>query len=38
VNSFPMTKVTEGTTPVGSEWARDPVPGCNICDDAIAQC
>jgi len=37
-NTFEMTKVTEGTTPPGSEWARDPVPGCNMCDDAIAQC
>merc|ERR1711865_878249 len=38
INSFPMTKVTEGTTPAGSEWARDPVPGCNMCEDAIAAC
>jgi hypothetical protein len=29
---FPMTKVTEGTYPEGSEWARDPVPGCKVCD------
>jgi len=30
--AFPLTKVTEGVFPEGSEWARDPVPGCNICD------
>lgn len=29
---FAMTKVTEGTYPAGSEWARDPVPGCYGCD------
>lgn len=38
INSFPMTKVTQGTTPSGSEWARDPIPGCKVCDDAIAEC
>ena len=25
---IPMTKVTAGTTPPGSQWARNPVPGC----------
>lgn len=34
---FPMTKVTEGTYPEGSEWARDPVPGCYVCD-AYTKC
>lgn len=29
---FPLTKVTEGTFPAGSEWARSPIPGCHICD------
>lgn len=35
---FPMTKVTQGTWPAGSEWARDPVPGCKMCEDSFAQC
>lgn len=35
---FPMTKVTTGTWPEGSEWARDPVPGCKICDSVLQQC
>jgi len=29
---FPISKTTVGTFPPGSEWARDPVPGCNDCD------
>lgn len=29
---IPMTKITTGTYPVGSEWARDPIPGCYQCD------
>lgn len=29
---FPLTKVTEGTYPAGSEWARNPIPSCHICD------
>merc|ERR1719471_1607873 len=33
-----MTKVTEGTWPKGSEWARDPIPGCKTCEDAHATC
>jgi len=35
---FPMLKVTEGTWPKGSEWARDPIPGCKVCEDSLAQC
>lgn len=35
---FPMTKVTKGTWPAGSEWARDPVPGCKMCDSALDTC
>jgi len=31
-SAFPMVKVTQGTFPQGSEWARDPVPGCVVCD------
>jgi len=34
---FPITKVTEGVFPPGSEWARDPVPGCYMCD-AYTKC
>lgn len=29
---IPRVTVTEGTTPSGSEWARNPVPSCNFCD------
>jgi len=29
---FPTKKVSEGTFPKGSEWARDPVPGCYVCE------
>jgi len=29
---IPMHKVTNGTYPSGSEWARDPVPACYECD------
>ena len=28
---FPMTKVSEGTHPVGSVWARNPIPECMPC-------
>jgi len=35
---FPMTKVTTGTWPEGSEWARDPIPGCKICDSVLDKC
>ena len=31
-SAFPMAKVAQGTFPKGSEWARDPVPGCVVCD------
>jgi len=29
---FPLTKVTKGTFPPGSEWARNPIPACHMCD------
>ena len=29
--STPMTRVSEGTFPAGSEWARNPLPECNKC-------
>jgi len=29
---FPLTKVTEGTYPAGSEWARNPIPTCLFVD------
>jgi len=35
---FPMTKVTKGTWPAGSEWARNPVPGCKMCDSVQDKC
>merc|ERR1719401_3332275 len=35
---FPMTKVTIGTGPSASEWARDPVPGCKMCESALKTC
>jgi len=35
---FPMTKVTQGTWPAGSEWARSPIPGCKICENALEHC
>lgn len=30
----PLVKVSEGTTPPGSEWARNPFPACNLCNQA----
>lgn len=30
--TIPMVRVTAGTHPVGSEWARNPIPACNLCD------
>lgn len=33
-SEFPMTKVTTA----GGDWARDPIPGCKICEDAQAKC
>lgn len=38
VNEFPMRKVTVGTYPPGSEWAMDPIPGCKMCEDVLAEC
>jgi len=32
---IPLVKVTEGTFPPGSEWARNPVPACNFCNQAM---
>jgi hypothetical protein len=32
---IPLMKVTTGTFPAGSEWARNPVPACNFCDENI---
>lgn len=29
---FPSTIVTEGVYPEGSQWMKDPIPGCYICD------
>merc|ERR1712072_110810 len=29
---FPLMKVTKGTYPHGSEWARNPIPACHMCD------
>jgi len=31
---IPLLKVTTGTHPPGSEWARNPVPACNFCDQS----
>lgn len=31
---IPLTKVTEGTYPAGSEWAKNPIPACNFCSQA----
>jgi len=31
-SEIPLVKVTHGTHPAGSEWARFPVPGCSVCD------
>jgi hypothetical protein len=33
---LPLTKVSTGTFPDGSEWARLPVPACKICDQGLA--
>ena len=30
--AFPRVTVTEGVTPAHSEWARNPIPGCYMCD------
>jgi len=29
---IPLVRVTQGTTPPGSEWARNPIPACRFCD------
>ena len=34
---FPLTSTRVGTSPPGSQWARDPIPGCYLCD-AHATC
>jgi hypothetical protein len=31
---IPLTVVNQGTHPAGSEWARNPVPACRLCDAA----
>jgi hypothetical protein len=31
---IPLVKTSEGTYPPGSEWARNPVPACNFCDQS----
>jgi len=28
----PLVRVTQGTHPKGSEWARNPIPACRVCD------
>jgi hypothetical protein len=35
---FKMLKVTKGTHPQGSEWARNPVPGCKKCPEVYHKC
>ena len=30
--SIPLTTTRAGTVPAGSQWARNPVPGCYLCD------
>jgi len=29
---LPLVKVSDGTFPAGSEWARNPIPSCAYCD------
>lgn len=31
---IPRITVSEGTFPLGSEWARNPIPSCNYCDQS----
>jgi hypothetical protein len=31
---IPATRVSVGTYPKGSQWTRNPVPGCYFCDQA----
>lgn len=35
---FPMTKVMIGVGNAVTEWARDPVPGCKMCESALEKC
>lgn len=36
---IPMVKVTEGTHPPSSEWARNPIPSCKLCSaEEFAAC
>jgi len=35
-SEIPLVKVSQGTHPAGSEWARFPVPSCLECDPAEA--
>ena len=35
---FPRRTVAQGTSPEGSEWAMDPIPGCKTCEDAHEHC
>jgi len=30
--TFPLVTTRVGTSPAGSQWARDPIPGCYVCD------
>jgi len=30
--TFPLSITRTGTSPPGSQWARDPIPGCYTCD------
>merc|ERR1712232_929729 len=32
---LPLVKVSDGTFPKASEWARNPVPACRLCDQSI---
>ena len=31
---IPLTKVTRGTFPAGSAWAKNPIPACDFCNQA----
>ena len=32
---IPAVRVTEGTYPAGSQWTRNPIPACQLCDVAM---
>eukprot|EP00037_Helgoeca_nana_P025839 m.286491 g.286491 ORF g.286491 m.286491 type:complete len:347 (-) comp27058_c0_seq1:185-1225(-) len=32
--AIPALRVTEGTYPKNAMWTRNPIPGCNLCDQA----